>query len=73
MLERLIELAKKVCKDDLDWSADTSIVMDMQLSSMEFYSFVASVEEAFDIHISERQLARIDTLGDLMDVIERAK
>lgn len=73
MLEELIELAKKMCQEDLEWSEDTSIMMDMQLSSLEFFSFVADVEDVFKIRISERQLTRIDTLGDLVELIQRAK
>lgn len=73
MLEKLIELAKKVCEEELEWNEDTSIMMDMQLSSLEFFSFIADVEDAFKIRISERQLTRIDTLGDLVELIQRAK
>ena len=73
MLEKLIELAKKVCEEELEWNEDTSIMMDMQLSSLEFFSFIADVEAVFKIRISERQLTRIDTLGDLAELIQRAK
>lgn len=73
MLEKLIELAKEVCEEDLEWNEDTSIMMDMQLSSLEFFSFIANIEDIFKIRISERQLTRIDTLGDLAELIRRAK
>lgn len=73
MLEQMIDLAKKVCEEELEWNEDTSIMMDMQLSSLEFFNFIVNVEDTFDIRISERQLTRIDTLGDLVELIQRAK
>lgn len=71
-MEKLLELAKAICKDDtLELDEDTSIAMDMELSSMEFMEFITSVEQEYDIRISERALSRIDTLGDLMAEIEK--
>ena len=37
MLEKIIEIAKNYCTESLDWSQDTSIMSDMELSSMEFF------------------------------------
>ena len=69
MLEKIIEIAKNYCTESLDWSQDTSIMSDMELSSMEFFEFICEVEDKFKIHISERQLKHVDTLGDLMVLI----
>ena len=73
MLEKIIEIAKPYCSEDLDWNEDISIMSDMELSSLDFFSFISIVEEYFNIRISERQLKRIDTLGDLMEVIQAQK
>lgn len=73
MLEKIIEIAKPYCSEDLDWNEDISIMSDMELSSLDFFAFISTVEEYFNIHISERQLKRIDTLGDLMEVIQDQK
>ena len=70
MLEKIIEIAKPYCSEDLDWNEDISIMSDMELSSL---AFISTVEEYFNIRISERQLKRIDTLGDLMEVIQAQK
>ena len=69
MLEKIIEIAKNYCTESLDWSQDTSIMSDMELSSMEFFEFICAVEDKFKIHTSERQLKHVDTLGDLMVLI----
>ena len=73
MLETIIEIAKKYCTDDLEWNEDTSIMSDMELSSLDFFSFISTVEETFNVRISERQLKRIDTLGDLVEMIQEQK
>ena len=73
MLEKIIEIAKPYCSEDLDWNEDISIMSDMELSSLDFFAFISTVEEYFNIRISERQLKRIDTLGDLMEVIKAQK
>ncbi len=72
MLEKIITIAKEFCdNDDMEWSEDTSILMDMELSSMEMFAFIAKVEKSLGIHISERQLARIATLGDLVTLAKK--
>lgn len=72
MLETIIEIGKEFCgSDDIEWSEDTSILMDMELSSMEMFAFIAKVEKKLDIHINERQLARIASLGDLVTLAKK--
>ena len=46
---------------------------DMELSSLDFFAFISTVEETFGVRISERQLKRIDTLGDLINTIQELK
>lgn len=71
-MERIIELARKACSDKyLELDEDTSIALDMELSSMEFLEFVTAVEKAFGVRLSERMLNRIDTLGDLFEMVSK--
>lgn len=71
MLDKIIEIAKKICdSEDIELSEDTSILMDMELSSMEFFSFISEVEGELEISISERELNSIETLGDLAEIAE---
>lgn len=71
-MERIIELARKACSDkSLELDEDTSIALDMELSSMEFLEFVTAVEKAFGVRLSERMLNRIDTLGDLFEMVSK--
>lgn len=70
MLDKIFEIAKGICEDaDIEWSGETSILMDMELSSMEFFAFITEIEGQFGIRISERELNDIETLGDILEVV----
>lgn len=69
MMEKLLKIAEKYCSEEQELDENTSIMMDMELTSMEFFSFICDVEEQFGVHFTERQLRRIDSLGDLNEVI----
>lgn len=72
MLQKIIEIAERVCElDDVELNEDTSIITDMELSSMEFLAFVTEIEGEMNIHIKERELRGIETLGDLAEVVQK--
>lgn len=71
MFETILKLAEKYCEDpSLELDRDTSVVMDMELSSMSIFSMISELEDSLNIRIPERILLRVDTLGDLCDVVE---
>ena len=71
MLEKIIEIARNVCETEgIELNEDTSIISDLELSSMEFLAFVAEVENLMGIRIKERELRNIDTLGELAELVE---
>ena len=70
MLEKIIEIAKTHCSEELDWGEDTSIMSDMELNSLDFFAFICSVEDTFGIRLSERQLKKVETLGDLAGLVQ---
>ena len=69
MLEKIIEIAKMCCQEEIEYGRETSIIADMELSSLEFFQFVCQIEDAFGIRISERELNQIDTQGDVENLI----
>ena len=65
----IIKIAEKVSEQDgSDWNEDTSIMMDLELSSMEFFSFIAEIEGVFGIRLKPREVNRLETLGDISRV-----
>ena len=66
----IIKIAEKVSEQDgSDWNEDTSIMMDLELSSMEFFSFIAEIEVVFGIRLKPREVNRLETLGDISRVV----
>lgn len=71
MLKKIIEIAERICDtEDIELNEDTSLITDMELSSMEFLSFVSEVEGAMNIRIKEKELRDIETLGELAELVE---
>ena len=71
MLEKVIKIAEKVCEmDGIELNEETSIISDMELTSMEFLAFIAEIEGAMGIRIKEKELRNIDTLGELAELVE---
>ena len=72
ILVQIIEIARSIAEDglDIEWNEDTSIVMDMELSSMEFFSLIAEIEHTFDFHMKNREVNSIETLGDIAKIVK---
>ncbi|MDO5346121.1 MAG: acyl carrier protein [Lachnospiraceae bacterium] len=73
MLEKIIEIAGKYADENAasEWNEDTFLLM--ELSSLEIYSFISEIEAVFGVHIKERDLSRIETLGDLQEIVEKGR
>ena len=71
ILDHIIEAAKECCQEEVAWSADTSILSDMGLSSLEIFEFIFKVETKFGIHLSDRELGDVVTLGDLEEAVRK--
>jgi len=71
MLEKVIGFVEKVCEvEGVELNEDTSIISDLELSSLEFLAFISEIEGAMGIRIKEKELRNIDTLGDLVELVE---
>ena len=68
LLKEIIEIAKEYCSEEIEWGEDTSILTDMELSSLEIFDFIFRIESRFSVHFTDRQLRDIVTLGDLANI-----
>ena len=71
MLERLIAVVGEyvpVDRQKIDYN--TSLRMDLGLNSLDLVNLAVSVENEFGIEISDRKLAMMKTVGDLVRHIE---
>ena len=70
MLEKVIAIVERVCETEgIEINEDTSIISDLELSSMEFLAFITEVEGAMGVNFKERELRNIDSLGELAELL----
>ncbi len=53
--------------------ADSQLVSDLGLSSFDLVSLVGRFEDEFEIEIPDRQIKKLKTVGDVVDLIESIK
>ncbi len=53
--------------------ADSQLVSDLGLSSFDLVSLVGRFEDEFEIEIPDRQIKKLNTVGDVVDLIESIK
>jgi acyl carrier protein len=72
MREKIIEIILKYAENDnVSIDADTSLVTDLGLTSLDILKISMNLEEEFGIEFDEDEVAEITTLGDLEDCIKR--
>ena len=72
MREKIIEIILKYTENDnVSIDADTSLVTDLGLTSLDILKISMNLEEEFGIEFDEDEVAEITTLGDLEDCIKR--
>ena len=52
-------------------SLDTEVVKDLNLDSLAMYELVIELEQAYSLQISDEEIERIRTIGDMVDYIVR--
>lgn len=72
MKTTLLQIIQDYCEeiDVPQITSESRIMDDLELSSLDFFSLVSDVETEFDIHITEREIQEIATVGDLMHIVE---
>lgn len=49
---------------------ETNVRSDLALNSLELINMAVAIEDAFDTEIPDREVSRIETLQDVMDIIK---
>ena len=72
MKTTLLQIIQDYCEeiDVPQITSESRIMDDLELSSLDFFSLVSDVETEFDIHITEREIQEIATVGDLVHIVE---
>ncbi|MBQ3519646.1 MAG: acyl carrier protein [Clostridia bacterium] len=72
MIEKINEILQRIVKLDEGITIDekTIILRDLDVDSMQLVSLVCAVEDEFDIEITDKEIKRIITIGDLINYIQ---
>ncbi|HEY0312747.1 MAG TPA: acyl carrier protein [Allosphingosinicella sp.] len=71
--DKVAELIEPFNKKGAPLSEATTFAGDLEWDSLIVMDFVASVEDEFDILITMNMQAEIETVGQLVDAVERLK
>lgn len=71
MLEELREIAKDYTEAEIN--LDTMIKGELGLSSFDLVSMISDVETKFDVKIDDEDFANINTVEDLINLINSKK
>ena len=67
----IIRLVQRVGENSNDVTADTSLVKDLGLESIQIIEFLCEVEDHFAIVIAEEDLSEVSTISDLAVVVTK--
>jgi acyl carrier protein len=70
---RVAELIAPFNKKDAALSDATTFAGDLEWDSLTVMDFVAAIEDEFDILITMNMQAEIETVGQLVDAVDRLK
>ena len=70
MLEKLEKIVEEFRGSPVVLTENMDLVKDLGLTSMDLLQMIVSVEETFDIEISDRALKDIATVGDILRLIK---
>ncbi|HEX8527003.1 acyl carrier protein [Allosphingosinicella sp.] len=70
---RVAELIEPFNKKGVELGESTSFAGDLEWDSLTVMDFVAAIEDEFDILITMNMQAEIETVGQLVDSVEKLK
>jgi len=68
---RVLELIEPFNKKGAEITEATRFAQDLEWDSLTVLDFVANIEDEFDVIISMNMQAEIETVGQLIDALER--
>ena len=71
----ILEKLKNIFERDFDIEGDeitpdTNLFLDLDFDELDLYDMVMSVEDDFEMELSDEDLEKIKTIGDLIKFIE---
>jgi acyl carrier protein len=70
---KVAELLEPFNKKNVEVGEDTTFAGDLEFDSLTVMDFVAAIEDEFDILITMNMQAEIETVGQLVEAVEKLK
>ena len=70
---KVIELIEPFNKKGVEVAENTRFATDLEWDSLTVLDFVANIEDEFDVIITMNMQAEIESVGQLIDALERLK
>lgn len=71
MLKKAVEILAEYTETDAgEICPETDLKADLDLNSLDLMELAAAFEEAFDVQIPDRSIAEIQTVGDILKILE---
>ena len=71
IFDKVLTLIDPFNKKDVEVTESTRFAQDLEWDSLTVLDFVANIEDEFDVMITMNMQAEIETVGQLMDSLER--
>lgn len=72
ILKRVIELFSSMTEAE-EITEDSELIDDLEISSMDILFVISCLEEEFQVKISEKDVRKMYTVGDVADVVKALK
>ena len=69
--DKVLDLIEPFNKKDVPVTEATRFAQDLEWDSLTVLDFVANIEDEFDVIISMNMQAEIETVGQLVDALEK--
>ena len=70
---KVLQLVEPFNKKGVEVSEQTRFAQDLEWDSLTVLDFVANIEDEFDVLISMNMQAEIETVGQLVDAVQKLK
>ena len=70
---KVLELIEPFNKKGIEVTEETRFAQDLEWDSLTVLDFVANIEDEFDVIISMNMQAEIETVGQLVNTLEKLK
>ena len=69
ILEKVIAVFATMADTDDEITADSELMEDLNISSMDILMLMTTLEEEFKISIPEKEIRKMVTVGDVVEII----